>query len=423
MEPSPTQELAALAAFLKTRRDAVLHAWEEMVHRDPEANVGVTLSATHLRDVLTEILEDFERRLGAGDAREEEHSLEHGSHRWQQGYSLRELVREWGYLQRCMMAELERYALDHPGLAPGTMTFARRVWLDLCGKSIEGSVARFAELQKAEAAGVLYDLQQAVASVRESERRRAEAWHEAAHDLRGNVGVVTTTTSILAQEGAPEALRAKAVGILQTGVSSLLDLLEDLMSLARLEAGREHRKLETFDAAAHLRQLCRSLEPMASEKGLFLKAEGPESLRVEGDRTKVQRIVQNLILNGIKYTAAGGVTISWAESAERDADRWILRVEDTGPGFHEAPGSPLAAELREATETGRRVEALYPVSGVEPMPAAGAPADPPPLMRPGEGIGLLIVKRLCELLDAEMSLSSTQEGTTFQVTLPRRYSV
>jgi signal transduction histidine kinase len=161
---------------------------------------------------------------------------------------------------------------------------------------------------------------------------------------------------------------------------------------------------------------------MASEKGLFLKAEGPESLRVEGDRTKVQRIIQNLVLNGLKYTAAGGVTISWAESAERDADRWILRVQDTGPGFHEAPGSPLAAELREATETGRRVEALYPVSGVEPMPAAGAPADPPSLMRPGEGIGLLIVKRLCELLDAEMSLSSTQEGTTFQVTLPRRYS-
>jgi signal transduction histidine kinase len=43
-------------------------------------------------------------------------------------------------------------------------------------------------------------------------------------------------------------------------------------------------------------------------------------------------------------------------------------------------------------------------------------------MRSGEGIGLLIVKRLCELLDAEISLSSTQEGTTFHVTLPRRYS-
>jgi RsbT co-antagonist protein rsbRD N-terminal domain len=268
MSAAQAEELAALASFLKTRRDAVLEAWEGMVKGDPEAHVGITLSATHLRDVLTEILEDFERRLRAGAeglSKEEEHSLEHGSHRWQQGYSLRELVREWGYLQKCMMAELDRYALDRPGLEPGTMIFARQVWLDLCTGSIERSVERFAELQKAEATGVLYDLQQAVETVRASERKRAEAWHEAAHDLRGNVSVVTSTTTLLAQEDAPDSLRSKAVGILQTSVTSLLDLLEDLMSLARLEAGREHRKLDTFDAAAHLRQLCLALEPAARE--------------------------------------------------------------------------------------------------------------------------------------------------------------
>jgi len=396
-----------------------------MVNGDPEARVGITLSATHLRDVLTEILEDFERRLSLGaegPPKEEEHSLAHGSHRWQQGYSLRELVREWGYLQKCMMAELEDYALHHPGLNPGTMISARRIWLDLCGGSIERSVERFAELQRAEAAGVLYDLQQAVDTVRTSERQRAEAWHEAAHDLRGNVGVVTSTTTLLAQEGAPEFLRSKAVGILQTGVTSLLDLLEDLMSLARLEAGREHRKLEMYDAAAHLRDLCLALEPAAHEKGLFLKAEGPETLLVEGDRRKVQRIVQNLVLNGLKYTAAGGVTIRWAATAERDADRWTLSIQDTGPGFHEAPGAPIAGELREATDTGRKVEERYPVSGVEPVPEAGAPPITPPFSRPGEGIGLLIVKRLCELLDAEMSLTSTRQGSTFQVVLPRRYN-
>jgi len=425
MSAKQVQELAALASYLKTRRDAVLHVWEETVNGDPEAHVGITLSATHLRDIFTEILEDFERRLNAGaegPSKEEEHSLEHGSHRWQQGYSLRELVREWGYLQRCMMAELERYALDHPDLEPGTMIFARQVWLELCGGSIERSVERFAELQKAEATGVLYDLQQAVETVRASERKRAEAWHEAAHDLRGNVGVVTSTTTLLAQEDAPETLRAKAVGVLQTSVTSLLDLLEDLMSLARLEAGRELRKLDTFDAAAHLRQLCQALEPAAHEKGLFLKAEGPETLEVEGDRLKVQRIVQNLALNGLKYTAAGGVTITWRTTRERDADRWILSIQDTGPGLHEAPGSPIAGELREATDSGRKVENLYPVSGVEPLPNAGSPPIPPPSMRPGEGIGLLIVKRLCELLEAEMSVTSTRAGTTFQIVLPRRYS-
>jgi signal transduction histidine kinase len=116
------------------------------------------------------------------------------------------------------------------------------------------------------------------------------------------------------------------------------------------------------------------------------------------------------------------VVISWRESEEKDVDRWLLAVEDTGPGFHEAPGSPIAGELSEATEAARQTEVLYPVSGVEPVPEAGAPASPPPFMRPGEGIGLLIVKRLCELLEATFELTSTREGTTFQVVLPRRYS-
>jgi signal transduction histidine kinase len=265
----------------------------------------------------------------------------------------------------------------------------------------------------------LRDLQAALSEIRELERQRATAWHEAAHDLRGNVGLVTSTAAILTEDEAPDGLRRKARTILESSVVSLQHLLEDLMSLARLEAGREQRNLERFDAAARLRALCAALEPAARERGLYIRTEGPDSLWVEGDPAKVLRIVQNLALNAIRYTPAGGVTVSWAETWERDTDRWLIRVRDTGPGI---PGSPMAGALREATRGAVEAEEEDSREGVEPAPEPGIPApSPSAVQRPGEGIGLSIVKRLCELLDAGLELASGAEGSLFQVVLPRRY--
>src|SRR4029077_8851378 len=145
--------------------------------------------------------------------------------------------------------------------------------------------------------------------------------------------------------------------ILQKNVSSLYSLLEDVMDLARLQAGHEHREVKAFDAAMVLRELCERMQAVAAERGLFLKAEGPDALPVEGDALKTQRIAQNLLLNALKYTSRGGVTVSWGDSRQNDAHRWMLCIEDTGPGFHAGPGAPMASALEEATEEARQVDA------------------------------------------------------------------
>lgn len=255
------------------------------------------------------------------------------------------------------------------------------------------------------------------------EHRRAEAWHEVSHDLRGNVGLVTTAAGILAEDGISESLRTRALSTLQNGIASLEKLLGDLVSLARLEAGREERKIETFDAAVLLRELGAMLQPPAQQRGLFVEIDGPESLVVDGDSIKVWRIVQNLALNALKYTRSGGVTVTWGETRERDIDRWRIRIEDTGPGFH-VPGAPISGLLRESTRSGREVEEKARPDEVEPMPGSSSdpvlPADGQP---PGEGIGLSIVKRLCDLLEAGLEVSSRAgQGTVFQIVLPRSYS-
>lgn len=428
------EELRALAAYLAQRREALLQVWEKAVEGDPELKTPDSLSVTHFRDLVPKVLESFEQRLRTTGfdetvlaSEEHERVIEHGVHRWEQGFSLHELVREWQHLQLTIQEELERYGPAHPGLEPATMAAARRLWTQFCGEGIAESVSQYARLQQAEAEGHLLDLKQALGQLQELDRRRAESWHEAAHDLRGNVGLVTTTTSILADSKAPEPMRAKAVAILQSSVSSLHQLLEDLLSLARLEAGREHRVVAPFDAAALFRNLGESLQPLAHQRGLFLEVAGPEPFPVQGDATKVQRIVQNLALNALGYTVQGGVRLTWMATRESDADRWLIRIEDTGPGLHFAPGSPIARNLEEGTDLARQLEEEAPPGApVEPVVGSSASPDLPEVPAacrpPGEGIGLSIVKRLCELLEAGLEVSTEAgKGTAFQVSLPRRY--
>jgi signal transduction histidine kinase len=304
---------------------------------------------------------------------------------------------------------------------------AARALAELCGQGVSESTTRYFHLQQTEAEGHVRDLEQTLGLAQELERRRAELLRQAAHDLRGHVGVVKNVTSGLTQEIVPEAARDEFLRLLQKSVSSLHAMLDDVMNLARLQAGHELRDVAPFDAAGVLHDVVEHLQPLARERGLFLRADGPGSLTVDSDEIKVRRIVMNLLINAIKYTTQGGVTVRWGDSRNQDSARWMVCVEDTGPGFHAGPGGPLAEALEQATYGSRDVELQAATDG-EPRPdAEGAgtprPADSRPVhQEAGEGIGLSIVKRLCELLDATLEMDSTPgEGTIFRVMLPRQY--
>jgi signal transduction histidine kinase len=430
------EQITALASHLAARRDSVLRAWRQAVDRDPSLTTGASLPRTQLNDHIPDLLDVFERKLRnvAGseltEAKDEhkENAAAHGLQRWQQGYDLREVTREWGRLQLCVMDELESYASAHSELGAHVMSTARRAWAELCSEGISESTAQFFDLQQIEALGHVRDLEQALEQVRELERQRAELWREAAHDLRGNLGVVANATAGLSLQGVPDPLRDNFLRMLKKNVSSLHTLLDDVMNLARLQAGREQRVVRPFDAGVVLTELCESMRPVADERGLYLRTEGPRQLPVEGDSVKVQRIAQNLLTNAMKYTHRGGVTVRWGDSRENDANRWMLCVQDTGPGFHAGPGAPMAGALEAATDEARYVEHSAG-SGKERHGAFESGASSVALgdsravhQAPGEGIGLSIVKRLCELLDAAVEMESNPgEGTTLRIVFPRRY--
>lgn len=428
----PLFEHAALGAHMTRRRSAILQAWRAAVTSDPTLTTGAALPRAQLHDHIPALLADFERALAGTETANEDvrqgDAAAHGLHRWQQGFDLAEVTRELGRLNECVVVELEDYAAAHPELDRTVMASARRIWAQQYGGAISASTSQFFELQQIEARSHIQDLERALESLRELEQQRAQLWQQAAHDLRGNLGVVANASAGLASPKASDVARASFLRLLDRNVGALHHLLNDVTSLARLQGGQEHRSVEPLDAALLLRDLCEGLQRQAQERNLYLRFSGPATLTVEGDPVKTRRIAQNLVLNAIKYTREGGVTVSWGERAGNDSDRWFIEVRDTGPGFHAGPGSQLAGALEEATDQAKQVAADHRAGEVTHVNVDLAETFPSPgdaravRQQPGEGIGLSIVKRLCDLLDATVELESTVDvGTTFRIVLPRRY--
>lgn len=422
--PLHGKELIALADQLAQRREAILQAWRASVSADATLTTGTSLPHTQLNDHIPAVLEGFEEHLRAPRA-ETSHlgdAAAHGLHRWQQGFGLAEVVRELGRLNECVVNELEALASHHSVAA---MAMARAVWAQVYSVAVSASTAQYFKLQQLEATAYARGLEEALEALRRMEQQRALLWQEAAHDLRGNLGVVTNATAGLGARQADPAARETFLRLLGHNVQALHKLLDDVTCLARLQSGQEERNLETVDIAPLLRGLGESLEDHAQQKGLTFSLRGSAPFVVQSDSVKLHRIVQNLVLNAVRYTRTGGVEVTWELGGAEDPERWKLVVKDTGPGIHQAKSSELKEALEVATQHADQVASDTQVNHVTHIhdEDAGVPAsgESTETYVHGEGIGLSIVKRLCEVLDATVRVDSDNSGTVFQIVFPRAY--
>lgn len=403
---------------------------------DAELATSSGLSGGALDDHIPLLIDDFARRLTSEhaddpsppDGQERRDASDHGMHRWQQGYDIREAMREWGHLEAVIMRELERYAASQPRLHRAVMPAARESLMRLCLEGTCESAGRYVRLQQAEAASRVRDLESSLRALQALEDERSRLLRETAHDLRGSVGVLASTTALLAKPEVAGVARDHFHNLMQQRIRSMGALLTDLVELARLEAGQSPLKIERFDAAGRLRELCEVLRPAAAERGLFLKCKGPKSLPVEGDQLKLQRIVQNLLLNALQATKQGGIVVGWSARREKSGRQWLLSIGDTGPGFALQSAGPLRHALKRATDAARGAETRAADRSDEPTDrkdsdvlTAGSGSESATLPS-GEGIGLSIVKRLCELLGATLELETAPgRGTTIRILFPLRY--
>jgi len=212
------------------------------------------------------------------------------------------------------------------------------------------------------------------------------------HELRTPVNAVLGYSSLIADGLAGEAPPAvlEMVGRIRRSAQHLLELVNDVLDLSRLEAGKLRIEPEEFDLAALVRDTLPSVEPQAVAKGLALTVTGAPSLRITSDPARVRQILLNLISNAVKFTEGGSVTIDVSPLGD---DRARLSVADTGVG--------IAPEDLERV-FGEFVQVGPPKEG-------------------GTGLGLTISRRLAHLLGGELTAeSAVGRGSRFTLILPVR---
>ncbi|GAA4398539.1 hypothetical protein GCM10023187_09320 [Nibrella viscosa] len=421
-----TKVFEELATFLFVRREAILSTWRSLVQSDPKLQMATSLTRTEFNNQIPKILEHMETQIRQGyqekSVQEEEKNLaaEHGLHRWQKGYKLSEVLTEWSHLQVSILREIDNFQSQLPSPSLAECAHARLIAGQLLHEGIVGSIARYDELKQAEAAGRVYELEKALDQLNELTKQRGEMLRMASHDLRGTFGVVQGAAQMLnITSGDPQ--RNHTTEMLQRNLRQVRQMVAQLMDLSRLEAGYEQVQLASFDAAGMLRRLSESLQPVAQERGLFWHAEGPEHLMVQGDAIKLQRIAQNLLLNALRFTKTGGVVLTW--SVDERAGRWLFSVKDTGPGVSPGSVAILVNKLKGGSVSSRpiveRPATDYDAEPNEPAPDA---VSHPSLLAGGEGVGLFIVKRLCELLGASLELESNPGvGSLVTISFPTNY--
>ena len=214
--PLQSPPLADFSVFLASRREAILDAWRDASAADAILTTARSLTRDQFRDHIPQVLDALGRKLRsrpggtrAEQADEDIHDEEakHGLQRWQQGFRQEELMREWGLLHLVLAQELEAYAQTNDQWAPADQWAASRELILQINEGVGESAVRYAELERAEAAGRAHDLSQTLQQMQVLEHRRAQLIHQVVHDLRGDVQSVSGVADLLSSTNIPEAER------------------------------------------------------------------------------------------------------------------------------------------------------------------------------------------------------------------------
>jgi two-component system CheB/CheR fusion protein len=281
-------------------------------------------------------------------------------------------------LERCMRERVPVWFEDEVGPQP--------LWLDVTayptgGGGVVAFLRDATERRRAEQAA------------RDAAERTTEFLGVLSHELRNPLAPIRTSVQVLghADPASEPARRARA--IIARQVEHLTRLVEDLLEVKRLSAGKLRVHRRRMDLVQQIRETVEDMRPLFTSRALALELQAPAApLWIDGDRTRVAQLLTNLLHNAAKFTDAGGHVTVAIEAAD---GRVRLRVRDDGVGV--AP--EVLGTLFEPFVQGERTIDR----------SAG-----------GLGLGLSLVRGIAELHGGEVSARSDGigQGAEFEVTLP-----
>jgi signal transduction histidine kinase len=144
--------------------------------------------------------------------------------------------------------------------------------------------------------------------VEKATRLKDEFLASMSHELRTPLNAIIGFSDLLAEQGAVQfsSKQKRFVGHIQQGARHLLELINDILDLSKIEAGRLELKYEDFNVSAAAAEILATVRPMATAKNLQIANTVPDGLFLYADRLRFKQVLYNLLSNAIKFTAGGG---------------------------------------------------------------------------------------------------------------------
>jgi signal transduction histidine kinase len=349
-----------------------------------------------LRDRLAGLLLALGRSLAESDDPDNRPhripAIEHGEQRWESGWSLPELVRDYQILRLVLLDYLEE-TLERPPTYREVMAVG--LVLD---DAIAASVGMYVSNREAHARQVEREgdesLRRQAEALRESHRRKDEFLAILAHELRNPLGSILNFVEVLRLVGPsadPAMLAAREV--VERQVRQIVRLVDDLLDVTRISQGKVELRKVRVELAGAVAQAIQTSAPLIEARQHTLSVNLPtEPLWLDADQARLVQVMVNLLNNAAKYTDPGGQIFLTGERAGAEA---VIRVRDTDVGI---PPENLG-----------RIFGLF--TQLDPSPDRS---------RGGLGVGLTLVRRLVEMHGGSVSAHSAGpgKGSEFAIRLP-----
>jgi two-component system CheB/CheR fusion protein len=228
--------------------------------------------------------------------------------------------------------------------------------------------------------------------IREAVKHREQFLAVLSHELRNPMAAVTNAARVLRDPNAEEALRGRAVTVLERQTSHMSRLLDDLLDISRIRQGKLQLRNESLDLRQVAEAAIETAGPTLSERGVRLVVEGAsDALPLTGDPHRLRQMMVNLLTNAARHSASGQKV--WL-TLGRQGERAVLRVRDEGDGIEPAQVSRLFQAFATGDSKGQRAEGL--------------------------GIGLWLVRSIAEAHGGSVTGRSdgAGQGSEFLVDLP-----
>jgi signal transduction histidine kinase/ActR/RegA family two-component response regulator len=397
-----SQQHIEIGTILQRDSGVIVQRWSARVIREQPNATRVHHDA--LLDHVPVLLIEIGRNLAESEENHGSHrspARKHGEQRWQAGWSLAEVVRDYQILRLVLVDYLEE-TLERP--LTGREAMAVGLALDEAitssissynlhqQEAIRDSERQQAERRRQEAESRHHAEAEAL---RENSRRKDEFLATLGHELRNPLAPIRNAVQVLRLRVSDAQTVTWAGELLERQVVHMSRLVDELLDISRIGRGKMLLKREPVDLVQLVRATAEDYRTNFDTTGLKLQLHLPDKLViVNGDATRLSQILRNLLTNAIKFTDPGGM-VTVRLSNDSGARRAELSVQDTGIGVEPELQKHIFESFAQADGSVGR-------------------------SRGGLGLGLALVKGFVELHQGSVRVASEGRGrgTTFVVTLP-----